>query len=282
MLTTNQRLDQLAAARIDFQARGVLNGSLFQDTPPIPPPPDNDDDDGGAVDDGLMGEVVLARKPLTKLPQNVYDLAAHLDIPTLPDLISRFLYQQAHPDHDPLFPVPRAGCPRPVGTIHVFSSAVATFFAPSDKSGVNGMYRERIRSVSSWRKGPERRDCVFVSHDEALPGFRGLIAARVLLFFSITHERRKYSCALVTWFSPVGEDPCPETGLWVVVPDLDANGDRIKEVINLDAIVRGAHLIGRAGDSLVPHQLRYVDSLDVFREFYVNKYIDHHSHEIAF
>ena len=67
MLTTNQRLDKLAASCIDFQARGMLQGSMFDgNLVPLEPPPlqavDNDDDDGGAVDGDVLGEVKLARK----------------------------------------------------------------------------------------------------------------------------------------------------------------------------------------------------------------------------
>jgi hypothetical protein len=67
MLTTNQRLDKLAASRIDFQARGMLQGSMFDGNlvPPEPPPlqeVDDDDDDGGAVEGDVLGEVKLARK----------------------------------------------------------------------------------------------------------------------------------------------------------------------------------------------------------------------------
>lgn len=70
MLTTNQRLDKLAASRVDFQARGMLQGSMFNGNlvPPEPPPlqeVDDDDDDGGAVEGDVLGEVKLARKACT-------------------------------------------------------------------------------------------------------------------------------------------------------------------------------------------------------------------------
>ena len=72
MLVTNQRLDKLAAARVNFQTRGMLNSSIFYQPDPQPPlaiqPPDdanNDDDDEGAVDGNVLGEVTLARKPRT-------------------------------------------------------------------------------------------------------------------------------------------------------------------------------------------------------------------------
>ncbi|KAM6491741.1 hypothetical protein JOM56_012781 [Amanita muscaria] len=43
-----------------------------------------------------------------------------------------------------------------------------------------------------------------------------------------------------------------------------------------------AHLIGIAGDSFIPSELDHTDSLDAFKSFYVNKFIDYHAHKIAF
>jgi len=74
MLVTNQRLDKLAAARVNFQTRGMLSSSIFDQpdpqSPPTTQPPDdanNEDDDGGAIDGTVLGEVTLARKPCTSL-----------------------------------------------------------------------------------------------------------------------------------------------------------------------------------------------------------------------
>jgi hypothetical protein len=73
MLLTNQRLDKLAAARVDFQARGMLKTVLFgeENVPPAGPGPpihlDDDDDDEGAVDDDILGEVILSQKPRKSL-----------------------------------------------------------------------------------------------------------------------------------------------------------------------------------------------------------------------
>ncbi|KAH9983689.1 hypothetical protein BJV74DRAFT_776551 [Russula compacta] len=39
-------------------------------------------------------------------------------------------------------------------TIWVHPSAVATFYAPSDLSGVGGMRHEQIQAVPAWQKGP--------------------------------------------------------------------------------------------------------------------------------
>ena len=53
-------------------------------------------------------------------------------------------------------------------------------------------------------------------------------------------------------------------------------------VVHLDTILRNAHLMGVAGGDYIPLDLKFHNSLDAFQEFYVNKYIDHHSHEIVF
>ncbi|KAG6914489.1 hypothetical protein DXG01_016963, partial [Tephrocybe rancida] len=269
MLLVNQRNDKLAASRVNFTSRGMLKKSLFSVERQLaapPPPPDDEDDDGGAMDGrDIWGEVTLARKPITSIPFDAHGLAGHYDIPSFPDLISRFLYEQTHPNLDiPLVDVPIGECPSPMGKIRVYPSTVATFYAPSNISGLGGMFRERIRAVPSWCSGPARYDCIFVEQDEDLAGFRGLHAARVRMFFEITHERRKYPCALVTWFSSVSEEPCPETGMWIVEPDCARNGERIMSVIHVDTILRAAHLIGRVGADRVPRRLLPSDSLDAF------------------
>ena len=70
MLITNQKLDKLAAAHTNFQARGMLNASMFSghdppglQLPTTMQPEVNDDDDGGAVDSIILREVTLVRKP---------------------------------------------------------------------------------------------------------------------------------------------------------------------------------------------------------------------------
>ena len=144
------------------------------------------------------------------------------------------------------------------------------------------MYRERIRAVDSWRKGPGRHDCIFVEQNPDLPGFRGLFAARVQLFFSIKYNKTTYPCALVSWFSAFRDSPCPDTGMWIVTPDFDRTGDRVMSVIHLDTILRGAHLLGVTDATQIPRHITLHNSLDAFKAFYINKYIDHHAHEIAF
>ncbi|KAJ6630166.1 hypothetical protein B0H10DRAFT_2362304 [Mycena sp. CBHHK59/15] len=294
MLTVNERIDKLAATRVDFVDRGMLSGPI---SPPLLPPPlptndgdivmavrNDDDDDGGATDRrDIMGEVLLAKTPVRRYPRRPEALGQFLQIPHLPNLIRRFLWSQGNPNSDvPSADVPLRDCPQYLGKVKVFPSAVATFYAPSDQSGIGGMYRERIRAVRSWRGGAPRYDCVFVEQDPDQPGFRGLHAARVLAFMSLRHSGIAYPCALVTWFSAIGDVPCPDVGMWMVDPDLDAAGKREISIIHLDTILRAAHLIPVYGDEPVPRHFKHYDSLDRFAAFYINKYADHHSHEIAF
>ncbi|KAJ7687975.1 hypothetical protein B0H16DRAFT_1354306, partial [Mycena metata] len=102
---------------------------------------------------------------------------------------------------------------------------------------------ERIRAVRSWRGGPARYDTIFVEQDGDLPGFCGLLTARVLLFFSFKHDHIEYPCALVTWLAAIGDPPCPDVGMWMVEPDVDNRGKRVMDIIHVDSILRGAHLI---------------------------------------
>lgn len=194
----------------------------------------------------------------------------------------QFLYEQLHPDTD-ITTVPLTDLPTIASKISVYPSAIATFFAPSDPSGMQGMRRERIRSVRSWHGGPPRHDCAFLTKDSSLPGFRGLYAVRVHAFLSFRWSRKTYPCALVSWFLPIGATPCPDTGMWMVRPEYEPGSDQlVMSVVHIDTIVRGAHLIGIAGRDPLPSDLSHASSLDAFQGFYVNKYADHHSHTIAF
>ncbi|TFK58959.1 hypothetical protein BDN72DRAFT_873109 [Pluteus cervinus] len=225
MILSVQRTTKLKAARINFQARGMMDGSLFDTAEESDSEPedeqlahaqvDAEDDDGDASDcKDILGEVKLALNPVRNISRNIITLSQELGFPHLPFLVSRFLSQQAmtsesesdstsessSDDDDDDSPV--------IAKIWTYPSAVATFYAPSDRSGVQGMYRERIRSVASWREGPPRYDCVFVEQDSQLPGFRGLLVARVKLFFKVKlHDKKQFPCALVNWYSTIGDAP---------------------------------------------------------------------------
>jgi hypothetical protein len=167
--------------------------------------------------------------------------------------------------------------------IYVRNSAIATFYAPSDLSGIGGMHRERIRAVPMWRKdNAARNDCVFLEKDPTLKGFQGLHVARVCLFFDFTIGDKYYPCALVHWFVPASNEPCPVTGMWLVEPEFFRN-EPVISVIHVDSIIRQCHLIGNYGDDKIPtypHRMNHTNALDAFKLFYVNRWADHHSHEM--
>ena len=82
------------------------------------------------------------------------------------------------------------------------------------------MYCERIRSTQDWL-GNRRHDTVFVAMggdnaNDALPiGIRGLMVARVWLFFSFydDYDGEQVPCALVTWYPFTSEKPDEGTGM---------------------------------------------------------------------
>ncbi|KIL58389.1 hypothetical protein M378DRAFT_86568 [Amanita muscaria Koide BX008] len=279
MLLTNQRLDKLAACSVVFKAHEL------EDIAPLPAPVkkvkkgDDDDDDGGPIDDRKStGKVKLAQKPVPNVPREPEALSAWLGIPELPNLISKFLFLQEHLEfNSSANEIPLNECPQHTDNIYLYSSAVSTYFSPSDISGIGGMLRERIRSTHKWRcDGVERQDCVFVMNNPDLPGFRGMYAAQVLAFVKFKHNRVTYRCAVIKQFSTIGDSPCPDTGMWMVQRE-----DKY-EIIHIDSIFRAAHLIGIAGLSWIPHRLKHYDSLKAFKMFYINKFIDYNAYEIAF
>ena len=144
------------------------------------------------------------------------------------------------------------------------------------------MRRERLRAVKSWRGAGGRYDTVFVNTDPGAAGMCGLDVARVQLFFSFSHGGVHYPCVLVRWLSRVGYSSDENTGMWVV-EEMDDDGDEYPvTILHLDTIVHAAHLLPIFGREYVSPALSFSDTLDSFTRFYVNKYADHHSFEIAF
>ena len=172
-----------------------------------------------------------------------------------------------------------------VTKVYVYTSACVVFYASSDLSRLGGLCHEQIHSTHSWFGGPPHRDCVFVGNTDPpdMLGMRGLLIAHVLLFFSFDHKDTRYPCALVHWFSHIADEPCNETDIWIVEPDFQG-GKPFLEVIHLDTILHGVHLIGVSGTHFLPSDLDFTfdKSLDIFPSFYVNKYVDHNAHEITF
>ncbi|KAK7684227.1 hypothetical protein QCA50_012551 [Cerrena zonata] len=306
MLLTNQRLDKLLASRVDFQARGMLSGSCL--APNALPTrgtmlPDevrnvvlsqNDRNDHQAStndpfadihDQGptegpkVLSSVSLARCHVRKIPKTFQRLATLYHLPSLPILSSRFVYEQLHPNTEDISLVPLAELPSLSDCrVRVFPSAVATFFAPSDPCGIGGMHHERIRATPLWRNEYPRYDCVFVMTGLE-SGIHGMHVARVRLFFSFIYQRSTYPCAFVDWFISSDTQPDPETGMWIVEPEVDDNGHNMNSVIHVDTILRSAHLIPVYGNITLPAGFHFSDSLDAFSEYYINRYADHRTFE---
>ena len=230
--------------------------------------------------------------PARKYPPTFAALGIKIRQHNLPDLVQRFLFYQLHPDSE-IEPDNLLLNQCPVvwdSRVLVFHSAIATFHAPSNSSGPGGMYREIIHSTPWWTKGDvpaARRDCIFINGGEPdAPGMRGLLIARVYLFFKFSYAGVEYPCALVHWYTTVGTEPNGSTGLWMVTPEstnIRGHSYWSMGVIHLDSIIRGAHLLPQfPSNTQVHREINYTQTLDVYRCFYVNKYVDYHSFEIAF
>jgi hypothetical protein len=207
-------------------------------------------------------------------------LAQYINEPDFPSRFKSFLYSVRHPNRP---------APDDVetqvnfsGKIHVFHSAIARFYAPSDLCGLCGMYRERIRCNPSWYGHP-RHDTAFVVEDEDQPGMQGMHIARIRLLFSFTdyetnEDGEQIQCALVSWFVPASDQHDPDTGMWTVKPE-GTRTRRPVQVIPLKSIARGAHLLPKYGVGMLPDYVTHINALDVFHSYFVNPYIDHHCHE---
>ena len=161
-------------------------------------------------------------------------------------------------------------------------STVAVYRAPSDICGIHGMAREHIHATSQWGKfHVPRYDPAFVVTDPNVLRMGRLDIARVKLIFAFMYDGKTYPCALVHWFSKIGEEPDFNMGMWRVEPDFDIEGDPLLAVIHLDTMIHAAHLIGESNGPM-PIDITYISALDRFHSYYINKYIDHHVYEIAF
>ena len=106
--------------------------------------------------------------------------------------------------------------------------------------------------------------------------------AWVQAFFSFASQGITYPCALVHWFSRVGDEVDEDTGMWEVELDLEETGAPVTGIVHLDSVLQAAHLMGMCGEAFVPKTLTPDNSLDFFHSFYVNKFVDHHAFKIAF
>ena len=190
-----------------------------------------------------------------------------------PFALCRFLFHHNHPDLEQA-PTNIEDLPLFEGEIKVHHSAIATYYVPSDLCRAGGLHCELIRSTPSFHRH-ERRDTVFVVLDESK---KGMEIGCVLLFFSFQYRRQNFSCVLINWFIH-DDEPDRDTGMWTVQMEHDRHGQLTIEVIDVDSIARGAHLLPIYGSSWVPNDFSHHNALDSFNSFFVNHYIDHHAHE---
>jgi hypothetical protein len=195
-------------------------------------------------------------------------------------MIRRYLYDQFYPNSEiPSHLLDDVAYPEFNGRISVFFSAVAIFRSASDISGISGLRREHIRATPSWRNGQPRYDCAytFSNTDE-----HRIEVVRIMAFFSFVDEGKQFWCALVHQFSCVGSKPDEDTGLWIVEPDYSEDNEPHLAIIGISKIYCAAHLIPVYGTSqYVERSLTMHDSLDTFKMFYVNKFVDYHTFGIV-
>ena len=173
-----------------------------------------------------------------------------------------------------------------IACLYIFHSARAVFCTPSNPSGIGGMYCETIYSAPRWKSGgavSPRRDCILLDNGSDELGVKGLEIAQVHLFFSFKADEQVYPCALVHNFRKTYVDPDPDNGMWVVEPKYTTDKSWSMSVVHLDSIICAVHLLPIFGrSSPLPPQLKFSLTLDSFRAFYVNKYIDYHAFETVF
>ena len=107
-------------------------------------------------------------------------------------------------------------------------------------------------------------------------------AGRSCLTFLLFQLSRLFTnCALIEWFLPFSNEPDTLTGMWIVVPEVNAAGHRVRAVISVKSILQGVHLIGVFGAAFLPITLHFSHSFNTFNACYVNRYIDHHLYTIC-
>ena len=213
-------------------------------------------------------------------PRNLISLAEFVNLPDFPAALHKFIYQQHHPSRSEL---PQVIDESFNGPVRVFHSATAVFYAPSDLCGSGGMCREVIRANPD-HGGTPRFDTVLVSVGGRDEGMQGLLVARIQLLFSYfdLYQGKNIPCALVSWFVHPNNTPTrdPDTHMWVVTPESDDDGHQPVQVIHIDTILRGIHLLPCYGRGFIPEDFLYIDALNAFDTYFVNQFIDYHAHEL--
>ena len=103
----------------------------------------------------------------------------------------------------------------------------------------------------------------------------------VLAFLSFILNDIYFPCALVCWFMHVVDASDDLTGMWVMWPHYNDDESPAVGVIHLNSILHSTHLIPVFRNAYLPPNLKFYNSLNPFGAFYVNKYIDYHTFEMA-
>ncbi len=68
--------------------------------------------------------------------------------------------------------------------------------------------------------------------------------------------------------------------MWKVCPEQDENGQHLVQVIHLNTIICGAHLLPCYSEGFLPEEMTHNDALDAWDAYFVNQFIDYHAHEL--
>ena len=116
------------------------------------------------------------------------------------------------------------------------------------------------------------------------PTINSFSIAQVRLF-SFKHNQAFYECALVHGYQVVNPSPDEITRMAIVKRAMRRSLPRAR-VVPLNDILRAVHLIlvfSQLGTKHIPKKYKHEDILNdrkLFKQFYVNKFIDHHGFEI--
>ncbi|KDQ56151.1 hypothetical protein JAAARDRAFT_195354 [Jaapia argillacea MUCL 33604] len=254
MIRRNTRNSKLAAIRVEFGRRRMLSGNMEGEAAALQEE-GGEDEQNNAERDAMDAEgprrvsfVRLPKRASESRPCTVPKVSFFLITPSR--LHSPTPFTLYHDDELAAADLPLDECPEIRGRISVYHCASATFYAPSERSGPNGMHREIIRANPTWRKKHPRYDTILIKMDPNFDDMRGMLVGRVLRFLSFVHEKVRYPCALIEWFLKEGEESDSLTGMWVVKPEV-ISGHRTVGIVHLDSVVRACHLIGVSGQMII-------------------------------
>ncbi|KAH9005697.1 hypothetical protein EDB84DRAFT_1591342 [Lactarius hengduanensis] len=238
ILITNQRLDKLTAARINFTQRGMLDRLQLDAQLKVMERvreafneqrgKQNAEDPADVVNDST----ILAHVELAKTSSHI------------PTLVQQFLYYQLlssssrpNADTSDSETLRVQGLPISNKKVSLYTSASSIFFAPSDPCGVHGLRREQIRSTWSWRGGLSWHDVVLVNMGDG--GNKDLPMSGYAV---APHGGDKFPAVLVWWYT-LSDDSARRdetTGMWLVEREYNRHKQLLLGVVHIDTIFRAS------------------------------------------